>query len=62
MTDNPLTLFCLVDGETTSFPVEIESTRTVGDLKKLIKAEQTILLPIRLPSRRAQEGSQGNLA
>jgi hypothetical protein len=40
MTDNPLTLFCLVDGETTSFPVEIESTKTVGDLKKLIKTEK----------------------
>ncbi|KAG0247493.1 hypothetical protein BG011_001391, partial [Mortierella polycephala] len=43
MTDNRLTLFCLVDGESTSnaFPVEIESTKTIGDLKKLIKAEKT---------------------
>ncbi|KAG0249364.1 hypothetical protein BGZ95_007572, partial [Linnemannia exigua] len=41
MTDNHLTLFCLVDGETTSnaFPVEIESSKTIGDLKKLIKTE-----------------------
>ncbi|KAG9065188.1 hypothetical protein KI688_002511 [Linnemannia hyalina] len=35
---NHLTLFCLVDG---AFPVEIESTKTIGDLKKLIKAEQS---------------------
>ncbi|KAK5796968.1 hypothetical protein F5H01DRAFT_418781 [Linnemannia elongata] len=42
MNDNHLTLFCLVDGEATSnaFPVEIESTKTIGDLKKLIKAEK----------------------
>ncbi|KAK5796967.1 hypothetical protein F5H01DRAFT_401162 [Linnemannia elongata] len=35
MNDNHLTLFCLVDGEATSnaFPVEIESTKTIGDLK-----------------------------
>ncbi|KAG0277967.1 hypothetical protein BGZ97_009804, partial [Linnemannia gamsii] len=41
MTDNLLTLFCLVDGETTSnaFPVEIESSKTIGDLRKLIKTE-----------------------
>ncbi|KAG9060866.1 hypothetical protein KI688_007935 [Linnemannia hyalina] len=43
MTDNHLTLFCLVDGEATSnaFPAEIESITTIGDLKKLIKAEQS---------------------
>jgi len=42
MTNNHLTLFCLIDGETTSnaFPVEIESSKTIGDLKKLIKTEQ----------------------
>ncbi|KAF9952558.1 hypothetical protein BGZ70_000572 [Mortierella alpina] len=41
MTDT-LTLFCLVDGETTlkAFPVDISSTGTVGHLKKLIKAEK----------------------
>ncbi|KAF9306730.1 hypothetical protein BG003_000948, partial [Podila horticola] len=41
MTDT-LTLFCLVDGETTSkaFPVDISSTSTIGHLKKLIKAEK----------------------
>lgn len=40
-TTNTLTLFCLVDGEATSkaFPVDIESRKTIGDLKKLIKAE-----------------------
>ncbi|KAG0329172.1 hypothetical protein BG000_000169 [Podila horticola] len=43
MTDNHLSLFCLVDGESTSkaFPVEIESIQTVGHLKKLIKTEKT---------------------
>ncbi|KAF9554275.1 hypothetical protein EC968_009721, partial [Mortierella alpina] len=39
MTDNLLTLFCLVDGEPTfnAFPVGIESSKTIGDLKELIK-------------------------
>ncbi|KAF9287535.1 hypothetical protein BGZ68_001691 [Mortierella alpina] len=42
MTDNHLTLFCLVEGESTSnaFPVEIEPSKTIGELKKLIKTEQ----------------------
>ncbi|KAK3805240.1 MAG: hypothetical protein JOS17DRAFT_49006 [Linnemannia elongata] len=41
MDSNPLTLFCLVDGEATSnaFPVEIESTKTIGNLKDLIKTK-----------------------
>ncbi|KAK3817571.1 MAG: hypothetical protein J3Q66DRAFT_186824 [Benniella sp.] len=34
-----LTLFCLIDGADTSFPVDIESTKTVDRLKKLIKSE-----------------------
>ncbi|KAK3813804.1 MAG: hypothetical protein JOS17DRAFT_795445 [Linnemannia elongata] len=46
MTNNLFTLFCLVDGEKTAFPVEIESTKTVSDLKKVIRIEN-----------RAQEGS-----
>ncbi|KAG9062127.1 hypothetical protein KI688_006459 [Linnemannia hyalina] len=33
-----LSLFCLVDGESTPFPIEIESTKTIGDLKDLVKA------------------------
>ncbi|KAK5797024.1 hypothetical protein F5H01DRAFT_385359 [Linnemannia elongata] len=39
MNDNHLTLFCLVDGEATSnaFPVKIESSKTIGDFKDLIK-------------------------
>ncbi|KAK5809644.1 hypothetical protein F5H01DRAFT_415593 [Linnemannia elongata] len=43
MTNNLLTLFCLVDGEATTnaFPVEIESTKTIGDLKNLIKTEKS---------------------
>ncbi|KAF8926889.1 hypothetical protein BGZ58_010828, partial [Dissophora ornata] len=36
MTDSLLTLFCLVDGESTPFPVEIDSTKTIGGLKNLI--------------------------
>jgi len=41
MTNNLLTLFCLVDGESTPFPVKIESTETIGGLKKAIKDEKT---------------------
>ncbi|KAF9314061.1 hypothetical protein BG003_004554 [Podila horticola] len=42
MTDNILTLFCLVDGEATStaFSIKIPSNDTVDDLKKLIKVEK----------------------
>ncbi|KAH7028519.1 hypothetical protein BKA57DRAFT_431333 [Linnemannia elongata] len=42
MTENYLTLFCLVDGEPTfnAFPVEIESTKTIGNLKDLIKTKK----------------------
>ncbi|OAQ24326.1 hypothetical protein K457DRAFT_1823888 [Linnemannia elongata AG-77] len=42
MTNNLLTLFCLVDGVATSsaFSVEIDSTNTVDELKKLIKTEK----------------------
>ncbi|KAF8920977.1 hypothetical protein BGZ58_004167 [Dissophora ornata] len=40
MTDIPFTLFCLVDGEANAFSVEIESTKTVDALKKLIKDEK----------------------
>ncbi|KAG0047408.1 hypothetical protein BGZ89_004943, partial [Linnemannia elongata] len=41
MTDNPLTLFCLVDGESTSsaFPVKISPEDSIGDLKELIKTK-----------------------
>ncbi|KAF9112859.1 hypothetical protein BGX30_007159, partial [Mortierella sp. GBA39] len=44
MTDNHLTLFCLVDGEATSnaFSIEIEQTKTVDHLKDLIKVKKTI--------------------
>ncbi|KAF9323098.1 hypothetical protein BG006_001763 [Podila minutissima] len=41
MSDNPLKLFCVVDGETTPFPITIDSTKTIGDLKDLIKAALT---------------------
>ncbi|KAG0000820.1 hypothetical protein BGZ80_006282, partial [Entomortierella chlamydospora] len=36
MTDTHLNLFCLVNGESTPFPVEIESTKTIGGLKNLL--------------------------
>jgi hypothetical protein len=40
-----LNLFCLVDGESTSnaFPISVPSTDTIGDLKKLIKAEKSVV-------------------
>ncbi|KAG0239337.1 hypothetical protein BG011_003942, partial [Mortierella polycephala] len=43
MAADTLTLFCLVDGESTSnaFAVEIESTKTISGLKDLIKAKKT---------------------
>ncbi|KAF9984705.1 hypothetical protein BGZ65_012828 [Modicella reniformis] len=41
MTDNPLTLFCLAEGETTSFPVEVDPTKTVDHLKELIKTKKS---------------------
>ncbi|ORZ12045.1 hypothetical protein BCR41DRAFT_356395 [Lobosporangium transversale] len=43
ITTNQITLFCLVDGESTSnaFSVEIDPTKTVDGLKKHIKAEKT---------------------
>ncbi|KAG0327520.1 hypothetical protein BGZ99_007478, partial [Dissophora globulifera] len=40
MTHNCLSLFCLVDGESTPFPVKIESSESVGELKKAVKAEK----------------------
>ncbi|KAG0275215.1 hypothetical protein BGZ96_003876, partial [Linnemannia gamsii] len=41
MADQRLNFLCLVDGESTSFPVGIESTKTIGDLKDEIKAKQS---------------------
>ncbi|KAG0035316.1 hypothetical protein BGZ81_009812 [Podila clonocystis] len=43
MTNNPLTLFCLADGNPTSnaFSIKIPTNDTIHDLKKLIKAEKT---------------------
>ncbi|KAG0069968.1 hypothetical protein BGZ92_004574, partial [Podila epicladia] len=37
MIDNKISLCCVVDGESISFPVKIESTETIGDLKDAIK-------------------------
>ncbi|KAG9061870.1 hypothetical protein KI688_007021 [Linnemannia hyalina] len=44
MSNNLLKLFCLVDGEATTnaFPVEIESTKTIGDLKNFIKDKNAV--------------------
>ncbi|KAF9389902.1 hypothetical protein CPB97_010415 [Podila verticillata] len=44
MTDNRMSLFCLVDGEATSsaFSVKISSSDTVDDVKDLIKAKNSI--------------------
>ncbi|KAG0351335.1 hypothetical protein BGX24_007882, partial [Mortierella sp. AD032] len=44
MTNNLLTLFCLVDGEATSnaFSVKVPSSDTVDDLKELIKVKKAI--------------------
>lgn len=41
MTNNHLNFLCLVNGESTSFPVKIEPTKTIGDLKDTIKAKKT---------------------
>lgn len=41
MTDNHLTLFCLVDGEATQFSMDINSTKTVNHLKDAIKAKNS---------------------
>ncbi|KAF9083433.1 hypothetical protein BGX29_003150, partial [Mortierella sp. GBA35] len=40
MTDNHLNFLWLVNGESTSFPVEIDPTKTIGDLKDAIKAKK----------------------
>ncbi|KAF9367146.1 hypothetical protein CPB97_006237, partial [Podila verticillata] len=39
MTDN-FNFFCVVDGESTLFSVEIEPSKTIGDLKDAIKAKK----------------------
>ncbi|KAG0332645.1 hypothetical protein BG004_001163 [Podila humilis] len=40
MTEKLLTLFCVVDGGATPFSVEIEPSKTIGSLKKAIKAKK----------------------
>jgi hypothetical protein len=40
ITMTTLTLFCLVDGQSTSFPVEISSDKAVGQLKDAIKTKK----------------------
>ncbi|KAF8911816.1 hypothetical protein BGZ58_005827, partial [Dissophora ornata] len=41
MTDKLLSLFCLVDGESTGFPVKISPNNTIGELKDLIKDKKS---------------------
>jgi len=41
MPNNLLTLFCLVEGESTPFSVKIESSESVSDLKDAIKLKKT---------------------
>ncbi|KAF9280639.1 hypothetical protein BGZ74_002557, partial [Mortierella antarctica] len=41
MTDSLLTLFCLVDGDKTSFEIDIDPTKTVARLKDLIKEKKS---------------------
>ncbi|KAF9368727.1 hypothetical protein CPB97_004301, partial [Podila verticillata] len=40
MTNN-LKFFCLVDGESTPFPVEIEPAKTIGELKDAMKEKKS---------------------
>jgi hypothetical protein len=41
MTNDPPTLFCLVDGDSTSFSVDIDASKTVDHLKDAIKTKQS---------------------
>ncbi|OAQ22282.1 hypothetical protein K457DRAFT_345649 [Linnemannia elongata AG-77] len=41
MTDNLLTLFCLVDGDSVPFSVDIDASKTVDHLKDAIKSKKT---------------------
>src|SRR5258706_10973706 len=38
------TIFCLLEGETNPFPVRIDESQFVGDLKKSIKEERSVIL------------------
>ncbi|KAG0256493.1 hypothetical protein BGZ95_005479 [Linnemannia exigua] len=40
MTNDPLTLFCLVDGDSTPFSVDIDASKTVDHLKDAIKLKK----------------------
>ncbi|KAG0039254.1 hypothetical protein BGZ89_007933, partial [Linnemannia elongata] len=40
MTDNLLTLFCLVDGDSVPFSVDIDASKTVDHLKDAIKTKK----------------------
>ncbi|KAG0042715.1 hypothetical protein BGZ90_009318, partial [Linnemannia elongata] len=41
MTDNLLTLFCLVDGDSVPFSVDIDASKTVDHLKNFLKTALT---------------------
>jgi hypothetical protein len=40
----PYKLFCFIPGDKCEFPVDIDETQTVGDLKKKIKEEKALKL------------------
>ncbi|KAF8949668.1 hypothetical protein BGZ46_005002, partial [Entomortierella lignicola] len=40
MTSEKVKLFCILDGDSTAFPVKIACDDTVGELKKAIKEEK----------------------
>ncbi|KAF9991786.1 hypothetical protein BGZ79_003981, partial [Entomortierella chlamydospora] len=40
MTSEKVKLFCILDGDSTAFPVKVAADETVGELKKAIKGEK----------------------
>lgn len=42
MTNNLLTLLCLVEGKSNPIPVEIDPAKSIGQLKKAIKTEKAV--------------------
>ncbi|KAF9081546.1 hypothetical protein BGX27_004860 [Mortierella sp. AM989] len=44
MTSEKVELFCILDGDSTAFSVNIEASDTVGDLKDAIKKKQAPVL------------------
>ncbi|KAF9081985.1 hypothetical protein BGX27_004680, partial [Mortierella sp. AM989] len=68
MTTQKIKLFCILDGDSSAFPVKLDSDDTIGELKKAIKeekkprlddidADKLLLYQIAIPD----EGTQVNL-